>query len=80
MLISMQLFLSAFDTKVASGYYEVDNPPVPNSVDVNCQAPCSPSRMFSDCINMTQNQGCSDGLLASVACPGKQDIIIITIL
>ena len=71
--MSTQLFPSAFDTKVTSGYYEVDNPPVlvPNSVDVNRQAPCIPSRMFSDCINMTQNQGCSDGLLASVACPGK---------
>ena len=45
-----------------------------NSVNIR-QTPCNPNRRFSDCVNMEiQSQGCSSGLLASVACPGMQDI------
>ena len=41
-----------------------------NSVNIR-NAPCNPSGRFEDCVNMEiQNQGCGNGLLATVACPG----------
>ena len=74
-VLSIQLlFPPAFNTIVTSGYYGVDNLTM-NSVNIR-QTRCIPSGSFSDCVNMEiQNQGCSGGLLASVACPGMQDIL-----
>ena len=72
MHVSITLIISpAFNVIATSDYYMYgSNNLSVNSVNIQVAA-CNPSGTFGDCVNMEiQNQGCSDGLLASVACPG----------
>ena len=64
-------FFVVYNANVTSGYYGMDKLPA-NSVNIR-RGRCRPRGKFSDCVNVStevQNGGC-DGLLASVACPGR---------